>query len=148
MLQDVRAVRFDGPVIEMEQVGETEDGDLVVETCITRTQPPALTLEHGLWRIKEAVEKLKLDPPSSTGGILRFQVQFDCDLTLTFGEVQSCYIFFYHKMMIRESARRIWLVMTAVAKSHGNLLKFRGEVGSCEVENNGRIPKITQKWGN
>lgn len=72
-------MRFDGPVIEMEQVGETEDGDLVVETCITRTLPPALTLEHGLRSIREAVEQLKLDPPSSTSGLLRFQVKLHCD---------------------------------------------------------------------
>ncbi|KAK4779911.1 hypothetical protein SAY87_016017 [Trapa incisa] len=71
---DVRAVRFDGPVLEIEQLGEVEDGDLVVETCITRTLPPALTLEHGLCSIREAMEELKLDPPSSTSGLLRFQV--------------------------------------------------------------------------
>nr|POF02706.1 isoform 2 of protein phyllo, chloroplastic [Quercus suber] len=70
----VEAVRFDGPVVEIGESSEVVDGDLAFETCITRTLPPALTLEHGLQSIKEAVEKLKLDPPSSASGVLRFQV--------------------------------------------------------------------------
>ncbi|XVE91706.1 hypothetical protein REPUB_Repub01dG0034000 [Reevesia pubescens] len=67
----VNGVRFDGPVMD---ANELEDGDLVVETCITSTLPPALTLEHGLQSIKEAVEELKLNPPCSSTGVLRFQV--------------------------------------------------------------------------
>ncbi|MBA0738559.1 hypothetical protein Gogos_011896 [Gossypium gossypioides] len=51
-----------------------EDDDLVVETCITRTLPPALTLEHGLQSIKQAVEELKFNPPCASSGVLRFQV--------------------------------------------------------------------------
>lgn len=70
----VEAVRFDGPVVEIGESSEVVDGDLAFETCITRTLPPALTLEHGLQSIKEAVDKLKLDPPSSASGVLRFQV--------------------------------------------------------------------------
>ncbi|XP_075659886.1 protein PHYLLO, chloroplastic isoform X2 [Castanea sativa] len=70
----VEAVRFDGPVVEIGESSEVVDGDLEFETCITRTLPPALTLEHGLQSIKEAVDKLKLDPPSSASGVLRFQV--------------------------------------------------------------------------
>ncbi|XWS64136.1 hypothetical protein CRYUN_Cryun06bG0160800 [Craigia yunnanensis] len=66
----VNGVRFDGPVMD---ANELEDGDLVVETCITRTLPPALTLEHGLQSIREAVEELKLNPPCSSSGLLRFQ---------------------------------------------------------------------------
>ncbi|KAG4158673.1 hypothetical protein ERO13_D02G132532v2 [Gossypium hirsutum] len=50
------------------------DDDLVVETCITRTLPPALTLEHGLQSIKQAVEELKFNPPCASSGVLRFQV--------------------------------------------------------------------------
>lgn len=50
------------------------DEDSVLETCITRTLPPAVTLEHGLEKIKEEVDKLKLDPPCSDSGILRIQV--------------------------------------------------------------------------
>ena len=67
----VNGVRFDGPVMD---ANELEDGDFVVETCITRTLPPALTLEHGLQSIREAVEELKLNPPCSSSGVLRFQV--------------------------------------------------------------------------
>ncbi|OMO72203.1 Menaquinone biosynthesis protein MenD [Corchorus olitorius] len=67
----MNGVRFDGPIID---ANELEHGDLVVETCITRSLPPALTLEHGLQSIKEAVEELKLNPPCSSSGILRFQV--------------------------------------------------------------------------
>ncbi|XP_021292917.1 protein PHYLLO, chloroplastic isoform X1 [Herrania umbratica] len=70
-LKLVNGVRFDGPIID---ANELEDGDLVVETCITHTLPPALTLEHGLQSIKEAVDALKLNPPSSSSGVLRFQV--------------------------------------------------------------------------
>lgn len=71
----VEGVRFDGPVVDVDEIIECEEGDLVVETCITRILPPALTLEHGLESISEAVNKLKMDPPSSSSGVLRFQVQ-------------------------------------------------------------------------
>lgn len=70
----MEGVRFDGPVMDVDEIIECEEGDLVVETCITRTLPPALTLEHGLESISEAVNKLKMDPPSSSSGVLRFQV--------------------------------------------------------------------------
>ncbi|XVE74433.1 hypothetical protein DITRI_Ditri12bG0017000 [Diplodiscus trichospermus] len=70
-LKMVNGVRFDGPLMDANEI---EDGDLVVETCITRSLPLALTLEHGLQSIREAVEELKLNPPSSSSGILRFQV--------------------------------------------------------------------------
>ncbi|CAN6675731.1 unnamed protein product [Malus baccata var. baccata] len=70
----VGGVRFDGPEIEVGQVSEAEDGDLVIETGVTRTLPPALTLQQGLEKIREAVEELKLNPPSTCTGIHRFQV--------------------------------------------------------------------------
>ncbi|XP_022776661.1 protein PHYLLO, chloroplastic isoform X3 [Durio zibethinus] len=70
-LKMVNGVRFDVPVMD---ANELEDGDLMMETCITRTLPPALTLEHGLQGIKEVVEELKLNPPCSSSGVLRFQV--------------------------------------------------------------------------
>ncbi|XP_039036473.1 protein PHYLLO, chloroplastic-like [Hibiscus syriacus] len=70
-LKMVNVVRFDGPVMDPTGV---EDGELVVETCITRTLPPSLTLEHGLQSIKEAVEELKSNPPRASSGVLRFQV--------------------------------------------------------------------------
>ncbi|KAK2976386.1 hypothetical protein RJ640_008096 [Escallonia rubra] len=53
---------------------EAEDAELLLATCITRTLPPALTLEHGLDKIKEAVEDLKLNPLCCTSGMYRFQV--------------------------------------------------------------------------
>lgn len=55
-------------------VSGDECGDLVVEACLTRTLPPALTLQHGLESLKEAVQDLKLHPPCSTSGMIRFQV--------------------------------------------------------------------------
>ncbi|XP_050132794.1 protein PHYLLO, chloroplastic isoform X2 [Malus sylvestris] len=70
----VGGVRFDGPAIEVGQVSEAEDGDLVIETGVRRTLPPALTLQQGLEKIREAVEELKLNPPSTCTGIHRFQV--------------------------------------------------------------------------
>lgn len=73
-LKVVEGVRFDGPIMDVDDIMESEDGDLVVETCITRTLPPALTLGRGLDAIKEAVDNLKADPPNSASGILRFQV--------------------------------------------------------------------------
>lgn len=47
---------------------------MLEETCITRTLPPALTLELGLQKIKSAVNELKLNPPQSSSGMFRFQV--------------------------------------------------------------------------
>ncbi|KAM0961461.1 hypothetical protein ACFX2J_020652 [Malus domestica] len=70
----VGGVRFDGPAIEVGQVSEAEDGDLVIETGVTRMLPPALTLQQGLEKIREALEELKLNPPSTCTGIHRFQV--------------------------------------------------------------------------
>ncbi|KAI7980528.1 hypothetical protein LOK49_Contig138G00010 [Camellia lanceoleosa] len=53
---------------------EDEDVELLVETCITRTLPPALTLKHGLQMIKGAVDELKSNPPRFNSGMYRFQV--------------------------------------------------------------------------
>ena len=64
-------VRFDGPV---PLAGDVEENDVVFEQCVTRTLPPALTLEEGLRKIKDAVEMLKVAPPRSSTGFLRFQV--------------------------------------------------------------------------
>ncbi|XP_056164428.1 protein PHYLLO, chloroplastic isoform X3 [Syzygium oleosum] len=69
-----KAVRFDGPIIDVDALSAIKDCELVVENCITRTLPPALTLERGLQSIKEAVEELKLDPPPSPSGVFRFSV--------------------------------------------------------------------------
>ncbi|MED6108668.1 hypothetical protein PIB30_026234 [Stylosanthes scabra] len=64
-------VRFDGPV---PVSGEVEENAVVFEHCVTQTLPPALTLEEGLRKIKDAVQMLKLSPPRSSTGFLRFQV--------------------------------------------------------------------------
>lgn len=53
---------------------EADEAELLVTTCITRTLPPALTLEQGLKKIKDAVEELKSNPPPSVRGMYRFQV--------------------------------------------------------------------------
>lgn len=67
-------MRFDGPVMEIGDISETEDGNLIVETCVTRNLPSALTLERGLQSINKNVEELKLNPPCTPNGIFRFQV--------------------------------------------------------------------------
>uniref|UniRef100_A0A803L7K1 Mandelate racemase/muconate lactonizing enzyme C-terminal domain-containing protein n=1 Tax=Chenopodium quinoa TaxID=63459 RepID=A0A803L7K1_CHEQI len=48
--------------------------DLVVEASLTRILPPALTLEHGVVALKDALQEFKLNPPSSASGLIRFQV--------------------------------------------------------------------------
>lgn len=69
-------MRFDGPIMSCDDALEVnEDDDLVVQVCVTRTLPPALTLELGLERLKEAVDELKTNPPKSSSGVLRFQVR-------------------------------------------------------------------------
>ncbi|PON74619.1 Menaquinone biosynthesis protein MenD [Parasponia andersonii] len=71
----VQGLRFDGPVMEISEISGMEDGDFEMETCIIRTLPPAITLEQGIERIKEAMENLKLNPHSFTStGFFRFQV--------------------------------------------------------------------------
>nr|GMD80397.1 protein PHYLLO, chloroplastic isoform X1 [Ipomoea batatas] len=67
-VQVVRCSIREGRVLELE------DAALIVSTCITRTLPPALTLEQGLEKIEEAVEELKANPPACAFGMLRFQV--------------------------------------------------------------------------
>lgn len=64
-------VRFDGTLPLNDDV---EDYEVVFEHCVTRTLPPALTLEEGLQKFKDALEILKLSPPPSSTGFLRFQV--------------------------------------------------------------------------
>lgn len=60
---------------------EEEEAELLFTTCITRTLPPALTLEHGLKTINAAVEELKSNSPSrSTRGMYRFQVHLSMQL--------------------------------------------------------------------
>ncbi|KAL6529268.1 hypothetical protein OROGR_014891 [Orobanche gracilis] len=51
-----------------------DDAALLVSTCITRNLAPVLSLEQGLDRIKESVEKMKANPPSCSSGMYRFQL--------------------------------------------------------------------------
>ncbi|KAK4430131.1 protein PHYLLO, chloroplastic [Sesamum alatum] len=57
-----------------DKVLEGKDAALLVNTCITRNLPPALSLEQGLDRIREAVEVLKANPPACSSGMYRFQL--------------------------------------------------------------------------
>ncbi|KAK4410396.1 protein PHYLLO, chloroplastic [Sesamum angolense] len=57
-----------------DKVLEGKNAALLVNTCITRNLPPALSLEQGLDRIKEAVEELRANPPSCSSGMYKFQL--------------------------------------------------------------------------
>lgn len=74
-------VRFDGPVVLTSDV---EDSEVVFEHCVTQTLPPALTLEEGLQKIKDAVQMLKAAPPRCSTGFLRFQVSLSIPQCLKF----------------------------------------------------------------
>lgn len=63
--------------IVVDDFAETGFSDLPVELCLTRTLDPALTLRHAVDAMKEAVNKLKMDPPCSRSGVIRFQVHLD-----------------------------------------------------------------------
>ncbi|XP_060672490.1 FRIGIDA-like protein 4b isoform X1 [Ziziphus jujuba] len=88
----VFGVRFDGLIMEISKHSGMEDGDFVVETCITHTLLPALTLEKGLESIKDAVGKLKLNLPSTSNGFFRSQVLENsvCDFHFTYYVVSLC----------------------------------------------------------
>ncbi|KAL8268839.1 hypothetical protein R6Q59_002637 [Mikania micrantha] len=53
---------------------EAGEAERLLATCITRTLHPALTLESGLEKIKDAVEELKSKPCSAKAGMYRFQI--------------------------------------------------------------------------
>ncbi|KAK9051156.1 hypothetical protein SSX86_027782 [Deinandra increscens subsp. villosa] len=53
---------------------ETGEAELLLAACITRTLHPALTLELGLERIKDAVEELRAKDCSAKAGMYRFQI--------------------------------------------------------------------------
>ncbi|XAR65340.1 2-succinyl-5-enolpyruvyl-6-hydroxy-3-cyclohexene-1-carboxylic-acid synthase [Bertholletia excelsa] len=64
---------FSNPV-QQGETSQTEEAELPFPICITRTLPPALTLEYGLQTIKEAIEELKSNSPPSSTAMFRFQV--------------------------------------------------------------------------
>ncbi|KAL2484725.1 Protein PHYLLO [Abeliophyllum distichum] len=63
-----------GSSMREDKFVDVKDAALLVSTCITRNLPPALTLDQGLDKIKEAVEELKAKPPSCSSGMYRIQV--------------------------------------------------------------------------
>ncbi|CAF1905444.1 unnamed protein product [Brassica napus] len=75
-IEVAEGVQFDGTIASSsrEDVNHENEEDLMVQVCVTRTLPPALTLELGLERLIEAVDQLKANPPKSSTGVLRFQV--------------------------------------------------------------------------
>lgn len=64
-------VRFDG-VVPLK--GDILEKEVVFEQCVTHTLSPALTLEEGLEKFKEALQMLKSNRPLSPTGFFRFQV--------------------------------------------------------------------------
>ncbi|KAL8128672.1 hypothetical protein V2J09_017827 [Rumex salicifolius] len=62
----------------LEEEGDGDDyGDSynwILGTCITRVLPQALTLEHGLAALKDAINQLELNPPATCSGLIRFEV--------------------------------------------------------------------------
>ncbi|ONK69405.1 uncharacterized protein A4U43_C05F22510 [Asparagus officinalis] len=66
--------RIGGLGVDVDDLHGEDEFVLPVELSFTRTLPPALTLKHGVGKLREAVEKLKLDPPCSNSGVLRYQV--------------------------------------------------------------------------
>ncbi|GAB2248413.1 hypothetical protein Droror1_Dr00008295 [Drosera rotundifolia] len=54
--------------------GEDEEDDLVIEACMTRVLPSALSLQHGLEALRVELEELKREPPRCDSGLIRFEV--------------------------------------------------------------------------
>lgn len=61
-------------LMDESKVLETSEVEELMATCISRTLPPALTLEYGLDEIQKALHHLKSSPPFATAGMYRFQV--------------------------------------------------------------------------
>lgn len=67
-------------LMEESKVLEAGEVELLMATCISRTLPPALTLEYGLDQIDKAIRHLKSNPPFATTGMYRFQVyRYECN---------------------------------------------------------------------
>ncbi|PKA52996.1 Protein PHYLLO, chloroplastic [Apostasia shenzhenica] len=60
--------------IVVDEFVETGCSDLPVEFCLSRNLEPVLTLRHAVDAMMEALNMLKLEPPCSKSGVLRFQV--------------------------------------------------------------------------
>lgn len=72
--------------------GNGAGSEMPVELCLTRVLPPALTLEEGGRRIKEAVAEIRSCPPGLSSGIIRFQVNFVV--------LSSLFIFFGFNLLV------------------------------------------------
>ena len=75
----------------MDEVQEMEELDSLVEISETRTLPSALSYRNGADKIREEVENLKVNPPSSASGVLRLQVYLFRHFALFFSHFQYCY---------------------------------------------------------
>lgn len=71
----------DGVVVGVNSVScgyeegvEIENGDMLLEMCVVRDLEPVIRVEDGLEKIRDELEKMKVNPPFSKRGILRFQV--------------------------------------------------------------------------
>lgn len=58
---------------DSSECGGVED-DLVIEACMTRVLPSALSLQHGLEALRVELEELKREPPRCDSGLIRFEV--------------------------------------------------------------------------
>ncbi|KAJ6772110.1 2-SUCCINYL-5-ENOLPYRUVYL-6-HYDROXY-3-CYCLOHEXENE-1-CARBOXYLATE SYNTHASE [Salix koriyanagi] len=134
------AVRFDCPVTDVTEL-EGEDCNLVLETCITRALPPALTLERGIESIKAAVVGLKSNPPCSSHGVFRFQVavppspkalNWFCSLPESDGVFPR---FFLSKETEDASFKNLYLHRTRGVFGLGSAICFE----ACAPENQKRI---------
>ncbi|KAH7688937.1 2-succinyl-6-hydroxy-2,4-cyclohexadiene-1-carboxylate synthase protein [Dioscorea alata] len=65
---------YSGLEVFVDEVQEMEELDSLVEISETRTLPSALSYRNGVEKIREEVENLKVNPPSSASGVLRLQV--------------------------------------------------------------------------
>lgn len=65
---------YSGLEVFVDEVQEMEELDSLVEISETRTLPSALSYRNGVEKIREEVENLKANPPSSASGVLRLQV--------------------------------------------------------------------------
>ncbi|XP_056697055.1 protein PHYLLO, chloroplastic isoform X3 [Spinacia oleracea] len=68
-----RAIHLNNSV-EASEDDESCGDDLVIEASLTRILPPALTLQHGIESLKDALQEFKLNPPNSASGLIRFEV--------------------------------------------------------------------------
>jgi isochorismate synthase/2-succinyl-5-enolpyruvyl-6-hydroxy-3-cyclohexene-1-carboxylate synthase/2-succinyl-6-hydroxy-2,4-cyclohexadiene-1-carboxylate synthase/O-succinylbenzoate synthase len=91
-IEVAQGVQFDGPIMDRDV---NLDDDLVVQVCVTRTLPPALTLELGLESLKEAIDELKTNPPKSSSGVLRFQVLICFHILTCLVDVVSLFIYVF-----------------------------------------------------